>query len=122
MTVAKFQLAFTRHRNNLKTVGNLTVKTLCKSLMPKAYMHPKKSISLVPKASQNVPFSPFLMNDAVFKMCQLEFCFQSLQYSKSTRKTVPFLCLSMRHIFDHFQNVPASCERCLSRKNELLTF
>ena len=35
VTVVKFELAFTRYRNNLKTVGNLMVKTSCKILMAK---------------------------------------------------------------------------------------
>ena len=33
VTVAKFELAFIRYRHNLKTVGNLTVKTRCRTLM-----------------------------------------------------------------------------------------
>ena len=37
VTVAKFELAFTRCRNNLKTVGILTTKASLQILIPKKY-------------------------------------------------------------------------------------
>ena len=42
VTVAKFELAFTRYRSNLKTVGNLMVKKSLQSFDAKEkYVHPK---------------------------------------------------------------------------------
>ena len=47
MTVAKFELASTRYRSNLKTVGNLIVKNSLQDFYAKEmYIHPKnRSVS-----------------------------------------------------------------------------
>ena len=59
VTVAKFELAFTRCRNNLKTVGNLPVKSSLQDFDAKEVcLNPKNR--LVPKASENVLFSSLL--------------------------------------------------------------
>ena len=91
VTVAKFELAFTRSRNNLKTVGNLTVKILLHEVDAKElYLHPK--ISLIRKPSKMVCFHDL----RVFTRCHFQnmlvrvpfseiYCFQDLP-----EKTCPF--------------------------------
>ena len=59
-------------------------------------------------------------HDAVSKMCLLMFRFQNLPFSKSAgTKFAVFVWFRVngrpiRHIFHHFQNVPASYERSLN--------
>ena len=76
VTVAKFQPAFTRCRNNVKTVGNLTVKNSLQNVDAKeVYLHPEnRSVSLkkslVKKASTNVLFSSFqVFTRRLFQKC-----------------------------------------------------
>ena len=58
--VAEFELAFTRCQNNLKAVENLTVKNSLQDFDVKEMCQSiSMSISLVPKASKNVLFSSF---------------------------------------------------------------
>ena len=83
MSVSK--AAFTRYRNNLKTVGNLTVKNSLQDF------DAKESLS---KSIENVLFDHFFecSHDAVSKLRRLEFRFQNLPFSKSAGKNVPVLC------------------------------
>ena len=78
-----FQTAFTRCRNNLKTVRDLTVRNSLQDFEAiERYLHPK--------ASKTVLFSKFSsFYDAVSKMCRLEFSFQNLPFSKCAGKKVP---------------------------------
>ena len=56
VTAAKFELAFTRCQNNLKTVGNLPVKSSLQDFDAKeVYLNPKN----LPKVSENFLFSTF---------------------------------------------------------------
>ena len=117
MTAAKFELAFTRCRNNLKTVGNLPAKTRRKALMPN--LHPKnRSVSFQKRLKmfcfrhfqvftrcsfQNVPVRVPFSKSTVFKICRQKMC----RFRVNGRP--------IRRVFHRFQNVPASCERNLSR-------
>ena len=50
VTVAKFELAFTQCQNNLKTVGNLTVRNPLEDFDAKEmYLHPKNRSILFQK-------------------------------------------------------------------------
>ena len=49
VTVAKFELMFTRCLNNLKIVRNLKVETYCKTLMPKKCTYILRIDGFVPK-------------------------------------------------------------------------
>ena len=57
--------------------------------------------------------------DTTFNMCRSAFSFQKMPFSKSAGKNVPFSCdgRAIRHILRRFQNMPASCERCLSEQS-----
>ena len=118
MTVAKFELAFTRCRNNLKTVRNLMVKNSSQDFATnEIYLHPKnRSISFQKHRQifcfyrfrvftrcrfQNVPVRVPISKSIVFKICQQTMC-----CFRVNRKPI-------RHIIHRFQNVPASCERSL---------
>ena len=87
VTVAKFEPAFTRYRNNLKTIKNLTLKLRCKALMQKKCTC---TLRIDQSRSNSVEkCSVFIFNcshDAVSKMCRVEFRFQNLPFSKSARK------------------------------------
>ena len=107
VTVAKFELPFTRWQINLKTIGNFTVKTLCKILMPKTFTY---ILTIDPFRSKSVEkWSVFIIfecsHDAVSKMCRLEFRFQNLPFSKSVGKNVPLSCEQEAYSshFPHFQ-------------------
>ena len=92
--VAKFELAFTRCRNNLKTVGNLPVKSSLKDFDAKeVYLNPKnRSVSFQKRLKMFIFIILKCLHDAVSKMCRLEFRFQNLPFSKSAGKNVPFSC------------------------------
>ena len=89
VTAAKFELAFTRYRNDLKMIGTQTPKSRCKTLMLKKCTYTLR-IDLsrsksVQKCSVFIIFR--CLHDSVSKMCRLEFCFQNLP-----TKNVPFSC------------------------------
>ena len=98
--------------------GNLTVKTRCRTLMSKKYLHPKNqsvsfhkrrkmfcffsSFSSVHRMSfQNVPVGAPFSKSSVFEICRQKMC----RFRVNGRP--------IRHIFHRFQNVLASCERSL---------
>ena len=109
MTVAEFELAFTRCRNNSKTVGNLTVRNSLRDVDAiERYLHPKCRSVIV-----------LFSNDAVSKMCRLEFSFSKSTVFKMCRQKGCRFRVNRRpisHIFHRFQNVSASCERSLRCK------
>ena len=124
MTVAEFELAFTRCCNNLKTVRNLTIRNSLQDFDTiERYLHPKCRSVLIQKHRklfyfhnfqvfkrcrfQNVPLRVKFSKSTVFKMCRQKMC----RFHVNERP--------IRHIFHRFQNVPASCERGL---NFLRTF
>ena len=116
MTVAKFELALTRYRNTLKTVGNLTVKYLFQDFDAKEmYLHSKnRSVSF----QKHVLFNHF----QVFTRCRFQNVLVRVPISKSTvfeicRQKMCHFRVNGRpihHIFHRFQNVLASCEHSLS--------
>ena len=57
VTVAKFELAFTRHRHNLKTLGNLMVRSRCRTLMPKKSIYSLRIDQSRSKSVENVLFT-----------------------------------------------------------------
>ena len=85
---AKFELVFTRYRHNLKIVGNLTVKTRCRTLML------RKSTSTLridqSRSKSVVKFSAYIIvecsHDAVSNLYRLGLRFQNLPFSKSAGK------------------------------------
>ena len=100
VTVAKFELAFTRCRNNLKTVRNLPVKSLLQDFDANSVnLNPKnRSVSFQKRLKmlyfhhfkvftrcrfQDVPIRVPFSKSAVFKICR----FQNLP-----AKNVPFSC------------------------------
>ena len=124
VTVAKFELAFTRCRNNLKTVRNLPVKSSLQDFDAKEmYLHPKNGPVSFQKClkmfcfhhvqvftrccfqnvSVRVPFS----KSTVFKICRQKMC----RFRVNRRP--------IRRIFHRFQNVPASCERSLNFQSKV---
>ena len=125
MTAAKFELAFTRCRNNLKTVGNLPVKSSLQDFDAKeACLHPKNlSVSFQKRLKlfcfhhfqvftrssfPNVPIRVPFSKSTVFKICRQKMC-----HFRVNRR--PF-----RRIFHRFQHVPSSCERSLSLLSSLV--
>ena len=118
VTVAKFELAFTRCRNNLKMIRNLTVKNSLQDFDAKEmYLHSKNRSVAFHKHRKMFCFHHF----RVLARC----CFQNVlvivPFSKSTvfkicrQKMCRFRVNGrpIRHTFHRFQNLPASCERCL---------
>ena len=120
MTAAKFELAFTRYRHNLKTVGTLTVKTRCRTLMPKKSTY---TLRIDQSRSKSIVKMFCLHHYRVFTRC----CFKFMSVRAPFSKSIAFkICRQkmcrfrvngrpIRHIFHRFQNVPASCERSLKR-------
>ena len=88
VTAAKFELAFTRYRHNLKTVGNSTVKTRCRTLMLKKSTYTLRIDQSRSKSVEKcsvyiiIECSP----DAVSYLDRLGFRFQNLPFSKSAGK------------------------------------
>ena len=89
VTAAKFELAFTRCRKNLKTVRDLTVRNSLQDFDAKeAYLHSKSRSISFQKCLKMFGFIIFRwLHDAVSKMCRLECRFQNLP-----AKNVPFSC------------------------------
>ena len=107
VTVAKSELAFTRCRNNLKTVGNLSVKSWLKDFDAiERYLQPKCQSVLFQKTSKIVLFQNF----QVFTRSRFKNVPIRVPFSKSTVFKIQG---PIRRIFHRFQNVPASCERSL---------
>ena len=88
VTVAKFELMFTRWQNNLKTVQNLKVKIPLQDFDAKeVYLRPKnRSVSFQQRLKCFVFIIFKCLHDVVSKMCRLEFRFQNLPFSKSAGK------------------------------------
>ena len=117
-TVAIFERAFSRFRDHLKTVRDLTVKSRCKTLMPKKCTYTRSINRFRPRASRNVLLSSFSSVDTMsFPKC----AGYRVPFSKSTafkichQKLCGF-CMNgrpIRHISHRFQNVPAACESSL---------
>ena len=122
MTAAKFVLAFTQCRNDLKTVGNLMVKNLLQDFDAKeVYLHPKNRSASFQKLLemfcfhhfqlftkchfQNVPVRVPSSKSSVYKICRQKMC----RFRVNVRP--------IRPIFHRFQNVLASFERSLRRLN-----
>ena len=124
MTAAKFELAFTRCRNNLKTVRDLIVRNSLQDFDAiERYLHPKCQSVFFQKTSkivlflnfqvftrcrfQNVPIRVPFSRSTVFKICRQKMC----RFRVNRRP--------IRRIFHRFQNVPASCERSLNVKKHI---
>ena len=110
VTAAKFELVLTRYRHNLKTVGNLTVKTRCRTLMLKKSTY---TLRIDQSRSKSVAeCSVYIIiecsHDAVSNLYRKIYPFRNLPV-----KNVPFSCEREAYPshFSPFQNVPASCER-----------
>ena len=104
VTVAKFQLAFTRCRKNLKTVGNLMVRNSPQDLDAKEMrLHPKNRPVSFQKDRKMFCLHHFeCSNGAVSKICRLEFRFQNLPSSKSAGKKLCHFRVNgrpIRHFF-----------------------
>ena len=110
--VAKFELELTRCRNNLKTVGNMTVKTLCKTLMPRKCIYILRIDHSLPKAQKNVLFTPFSsIHTMPFPKCAGESSvFKIYRFQNLPAKNVPFSREREAYPshFSPFQNLPAS--------------
>ena len=88
------QTAFIRYRHNLKTVGNLTVKTRCRTLMLKKSTY---NLRIDQSRSKSVEKCAIYITvecslDAVSNLYRLGFRFQNLPFSKSAGIKVPFSC------------------------------
>ena len=119
MMVAKFELACTQCRNNLKTVGDLTIRKPLQNFDAKEmFVHPKNRSVSFQNCRQLFSFHHF----RVFTRCRFQNVPVRVPFSKSTvfRICRQIMCLfrvngrPIRHIFHRFQNVPASCERSLN--------
>ena len=119
VTVAKFELAFTRCRNNLEMIGNLTVKNSLQDLDAKEmYLHSKNRSVAFQKHRKMFCFHHF----RVFTRCFFQDLLVIAPFSKSTVFKICRQKMSrfrvnwrpIRPIFHRFQNVPASCKRCLN--------
>ena len=118
VTAAKFELAFTRYRHNLKTVGNLTVITRCRTLMLRKSTYTRRIDQFRSKSVEKCAVYIIVecSHDAVLNLYRLGFRFQNLPFSKSAGKKMCRFRVNgrpIRQIFHRFQNVPASCERSL---------
>ena len=89
-----FELAFTRCRNNLKMIRNLTVKNSLQDFGAKEmYLHSKHrsvAFKIIELCSFFIIFE--CSHNAFSKMYRLLFRFQNLPFSKSAGKNVPFSC------------------------------
>ena len=86
--IKDFKTAFTRCQHNLKTVQNLTVKTLCRTLMLKKSTY---TLRIDQSRSKSVEkCSVYIIvecsHDAVSNLDWLGFRFQNLPFSKSVGK------------------------------------
>ena len=93
MTVAKFELAFTRCRKNLKTAGNLPVKSSLQDFDAKE-VRLNQSFRLVPKAPENVLFSSLLsVYTMLFPKCaDYSSVFKIYRFQNLPAKNMPFSC------------------------------
>ena len=121
VTVAEFELAFTRCRNNLKTVRDLIVRNSFEDFDAiERYLHPKCQSVLSQKRRKLFYFEKFQVNTR----CRFQNVPATVQFSKSTvfkmcrQKMSRFRVNGrpIRHIFHRFQNVSALCERGLTQK------
>ena len=121
VTVAKFELTFTRYRQNLNTEGYLAVKDSLQDFDAKEmYLHPKNQLVSLIKDRKVFFFYHFLSR--VFTRCCFKIMPVRVPFSKSTvfkicRQKMCYFRVNrrpIRHIFHRFQNVPASCERSLT--------
>ena len=85
VTVAKFELTFTRCRKNLKTVGNLMVKSRCRTLMTKKSTYTLRIDQSQSKSVEkcSVYIIVECSHDVVSNLSRLGFRFQNLPCSKS---------------------------------------
>ena len=88
VAAAKFELAFTRYRNNLKTVGNLDGKNSLQDFDAKEmYLHRKNRSVSLQKRLKMFFFHHFQMFIRwCFQNLPIEFLFQNLPFSKSAGK------------------------------------
>ena len=83
VTVAKFELAFTRCRNNLKTVGNLMVKSSLQDFDAKEmYERPNNRSFSLQKRRKMFCFHHF----RVFTRCRFQNISKRIPFSKSARE------------------------------------
>ena len=130
VTAAKFELAFTRCLNNLKTLGNLTVNNSLQDFGTKEmYLHSKNRSVAFQKHRKMFCFHHSSVHRMMFPKCTgYSSVFKIYRFQNVPAKNVPFSCEreAYRSHFSPFQNVPASCERCLrsevsnSRRLEIL--
>ena len=99
VTVAKFELAFTRCRKNLKTVRKLTVKTRCKTLTARKCTYTLRTNHPCSKSVEKCSVSSLSrVNKMSFSKCSGK----SSVFQKST--VFKICCLPAK-------NVPFSCKR-----------
>ena len=124
LTVAKFDLASTLCRNNLKTLGNMTVKTLCKTLMPKKCIYILRIDHSHSKSVEKCSVYIILefSHDAVSKCAGESSVFKIYRFQNLPTKMCRFRVNGrpIRHIFHRFQNLPASCEHSLNTLHDWL--
>ena len=94
VTVAKFELAFTRYRHNLKTVGNWTVKSRCMTLMSKKSTYTLRIDQSRSKSIEKCSLYIIVQcsHDAVSNLWRLGFRFQIYRFRNMPAKNVPFSC------------------------------
>ena len=120
VTVAKFELAFTRRQHNLKTIEDSTVKNSVPSLQEfdakEMYLHLKNRLT----SFQSVIKCPVLVNSEYsqnsFQNVPVRVPFSKCTVFKIGRQKLYCFHVNGRpihHIFHLFQNVTASCERSL---------
>ena len=111
VTVAKFELVFTRYRQNLKMVGETHCKLLRNLMLMKCQPRFESveicSAFIIFECSheavlKNVPVTVLFSKSTVFKICRQKMC-----HFHVNRRPI-------RHIFHHFQNMLALCERNLN--------
>ena len=109
---SKFELALIRCWNTLKTAGNLTVKTRCKTLLPKECTY---TLRIDQSRSKSVEkYSVFIISS--FQTVPFPNMSVRAPFSKSAGKKPFRFCVNGRpilHIFHRIQTVPTSCERSL---------
>ena len=105
MTASKFEPAFTRCRNNLKTVRDLTVKNSLQDFdITEAYLHLKsRSVSYQKCQKFSVYIIVACSHNAVSNLDRLGFRFQNLPFSKSAGKKC---AVFKSKIFDLSKNLP----------------
>ena len=91
VTVVKFRLAFTQCRNNLKTVGNLTVKDFDAE---EVYICVPRTDQFCSKLSKNVLFSlfPSVHTMPFPKFAGYSFFFKIYRFQNLLAKNMQFSC------------------------------